>query len=274
MIMFPNASIHCVQLSLVNNLDPQTRIEIGKALSELRKENVLIIGSGFSFHNLKAIFSEAADVPDSKNEAFEHWLVDTCTNDSISTNEQETRLIEWSQAPFARYCHPREEHLLPLHVCFGFSNTVARVVFNDKILGKKPVGFNGSLLHAGLATFDEKCSLDQPVCRVQYYFRSLFHQRGGPHRRLRAPRAGALAALFARPLYAAGRLQWIVPGERLSLSARGKVRYELKTPYRDGTTHVIFEPVDFIARLAALVPKPRVNLTRYHEVFAANNRLR
>jgi hypothetical protein len=49
------------------------------------------------------------------------------------------------------------------------------------------------------------------------------------------------------------------------------VRYELKTPYSDGTTHVIFEPVDFIARLAALVPKPRVNLTCYHGVFAPNS---
>jgi len=53
-----------------------------------------------------------------------------------------------------------------------------------------------------------------------------------------------------------------VSEKRLSLTAHGKVRYELKTPYRDGTTHVIFEPLDFIARLAALVPKPRVNLTR------------
>jgi hypothetical protein len=49
------------------------------------------------------------------------------------------------------------------------------------------------------------------------------------------------------------------------------VRYELKTPYRDGTTHVIFEPMDFIARLVALVPKPRVNLTRFHGVFAPNS---
>jgi len=49
------------------------------------------------------------------------------------------------------------------------------------------------------------------------------------------------------------------------------VRYELKTQYRDGTTHVIFEPKDFIARLAALVPPPRVNLTRYHGVFAPNS---
>jgi hypothetical protein len=60
---------------------------------------------------------------------------------------------------------------------------------------------------------------------------------------------------------------------RLSLSSTGKVVYTLKTPYRDGTTQVAFEgaaicPVDFIARLAALVPKPRVNLTRYHGVLA------
>ena len=62
--------------------------------------------------------------------------------------------------------------------------------------------------------------------------------------------------------------------KRLSLTNQGKVRYELKTPYRDGTTHVIFEPVDFIAKLAALVPKPRVNLTRFHGVFAPNSKHR
>ena len=73
--------------------------------------------------------------------------------------------------------------------------------------------------------------------------------------------------------------------ERLSLTAQGNIRYRLvapahpcardirasrhiKTPYRDGTTDVVFEPLDFIARLAALVPTPRVNLTRYHGVNA------
>jgi hypothetical protein len=65
-----------------------------------------------------------------------------------------------------------------------------------------------------------------------------------------------------------------VSEKRLSLTAQGKVRYQLKTPYRDGTTHVIFEPLDFIARLAALVPKPRVNLTRFHGVFAPNSKHR
>lgn len=53
-----------------------------------------------------------------------------------------------------------------------------------------------------------------------------------------------------------------VSEKRLSLTANGNIRYRLKTPYRDGTTHVIFEPLDFIARLAALAPRPRVNLTR------------
>jgi hypothetical protein len=62
--------------------------------------------------------------------------------------------------------------------------------------------------------------------------------------------------------------------ERLDLTVQGQVRYRLKTPYRDGTTHIVLEPLDFIARLAALVPPPRVHLTRFHGVFAAHAALR
>jgi len=62
-----------------------------------------------------------------------------------------------------------------------------------------------------------------------------------------------------------------VSEKRLFLTPRGDIGYSLKTPYRDGTTHVIFEPLDFIARLAALVPPPRQNLTRFHGVFAPNS---
>lgn len=62
--------------------------------------------------------------------------------------------------------------------------------------------------------------------------------------------------------------------ERLSLTAQGHIRYALKTPYRDGTTHVVFEPEDFLSRVAALVPSPRVNLTRFHGVFAPHHELR
>lgn len=58
------------------------------------------------------------------------------------------------------------------------------------------------------------------------------------------------------------------------MTRNGRVRYELKTPWRSGTTHVIFEPLDFISRLVALVPRPRVNLTRFHGVFAPNSKYR
>ena len=54
----------------------------------------------------------------------------------------------------------------------------------------------------------------------------------------------------------------------MAVSGVGELRYEIKMPYRDGTTHVIFELLDFIARLVALVPKPRVNLTRFHGAIA------
>ncbi len=71
-----------------------------------------------------------------------------------------------------------------------------------------------------------------------------------------------LCRYITRPALAEGRL---------SLTPQGRVRYTLKTPYRDGTTHVVFAPLDFMARLAALVPKPRVHLTRYHGVFAPHS---
>ena len=62
--------------------------------------------------------------------------------------------------------------------------------------------------------------------------------------------------------------------KRLALTSNGMVSYHLKTPYRDGTTHVIFEPLDFITKLTAMVPKPRVNLTRFHGVLAPNSKHR
>ena len=62
--------------------------------------------------------------------------------------------------------------------------------------------------------------------------------------------------------------------ERLSTNAAGQIVYTLKNPFRDGTSHVLFSPEDFIARLAALVPRPRINLTRYHGVFAPSSPMR
>lgn len=65
-----------------------------------------------------------------------------------------------------------------------------------------------------------------------------------------------------------------VAHDRLTLTRDGRVAYALKTPYRDSTTHVVLEPQDFVARLAALVPGPRSHLTRYHGVFAPHARWR
>jgi hypothetical protein len=60
-----------------------------------------------------------------------------------------------------------------------------------------------------------------------------------------------------------------VSEKRLSLTPSGNIRYQLKTHYSEGATHIIFEPLDFIAKPAALVPKSRVKLTRFHGVFAS-----
>ena len=59
--------------------------------------------------------------------------------------------------------------------------------------------------------------------------------------------------------------------ERLSLTAQGVIHYRQNAPYRDCTTHLVFEPLDFMTPLAVLVPKLRVNLTRYHRVIAPNH---
>lgn len=135
-LMYPEANIPCVQLSLVNSLNPGAHIKIGKALVDLREENVLIIGSGFSFHNIKEFFARSTIENQDKNLAFERWLIDTCSSSQYSEEEREQRLIHWDNAPAARYCHPREEHLLPLHVCYGLAGMPAKKVFEMEILGK------------------------------------------------------------------------------------------------------------------------------------------
>jgi 4,5-DOPA dioxygenase extradiol len=140
-IMYPQAVIPCLQVSLLASLDPKAHIALGKALAPLRRENVLIIGSGFSFHNLRAFFTSPPNTPDQESEVFNQWLIDTCTAGTLSPKEREQRLANWEQAPHARYCHPREEHLLPLHVCYGMTQAPARLVFNETVIGKRACAF-------------------------------------------------------------------------------------------------------------------------------------
>jgi len=101
-----------MQLSLQQGLDPGQHLAIGRALAPLRKQGVLLVGSGMSYHNLAAMFSgggaEAAV-------AFDAWLEEAVTD----TEARERRLTAWRDAPGGRESHPRAEHLLPLMVAAG-----------------------------------------------------------------------------------------------------------------------------------------------------------
>jgi aromatic ring-opening dioxygenase catalytic subunit (LigB family) len=140
MLMYPDADIPSFQISLLRSLDPEAHISLGMALSTLLEENVLVIGSGFSFHNLSVFFANNTHDRDLKNNLFQEWLIETCTT-SIPFGERKNRLINWESAPNARYCHPREEHLLPLHVCAGLAGTTAEVIFDDHIAGVRSLAF-------------------------------------------------------------------------------------------------------------------------------------
>jgi len=139
-LMYPQADIPSLQLSLLRGLDPTAHIALGKAMRELMVENILVIGSGFSFHNMSAFSWQGINTQDPANDAFQNWLIEICTG-PISQSEREQLLIEWQKAPSARYCHPREEHLLPLHVCLGMADKPALTIFDDYILGKRGIAF-------------------------------------------------------------------------------------------------------------------------------------
>ncbi|MCK8515839.1 dioxygenase [Methylonatrum kenyense] len=131
-VMYPDADVPVVQLSLKRGLDPADHLAMGRALAPLRREGVLIIGSGMSYHNMQRFrFDDAELDPDSV--AFDAWLRDTVP---LPAAEREQRLAAWVRAPGGRAAHPREEHLLPLHVAAGAANQdTGRQAFQDRVLG-------------------------------------------------------------------------------------------------------------------------------------------
>lgn len=136
-LLYPAADIPCLQLSLLKSLDPAAHIALGRALQTVDWDNLLVIGSGFSFHNMRAFFEPVTAESDARNKAFEDWLTDTLSNPALSEAERSERLMNWSEAPEARYCHPREEHLLPLHVCYGLAQRPADEHESIRVLGKR-----------------------------------------------------------------------------------------------------------------------------------------
>lgn len=111
-LAYPEANIPTVQLSLKRGLDPAEHLAMGRALAPLRDEGVFIVGSGMTYHNLRAFSPGARPV----SEQFDAWLRETAT---LEAKDRDARLADWAHAPAARAAHPREEHLLPLMVVAG-----------------------------------------------------------------------------------------------------------------------------------------------------------
>jgi aromatic ring-opening dioxygenase catalytic subunit (LigB family) len=128
-VAYPDAELPTVQLSLKRGLDPAEHLAIGRALAPLREEGVFIVGSGMTFHNLRAFGPGSRAVA----EAFDGWLVKAAT---LPAEERDRELMAWTRAPSARASHPREEHLLPLMVVAGAAGSdQGRVGYNGRIVG-------------------------------------------------------------------------------------------------------------------------------------------
>ncbi|WP_258189307.1 DODA-type extradiol aromatic ring-opening family dioxygenase [Stutzerimonas stutzeri] len=130
-LMFPDAQIPVVQLSLRKDLDPRVLLEAGRALAGLRDEGVLIVGSGMSFHNMRG-YGDARFGPIS--DEFDAWLGSVI---EAPAQQREAALADWEQAPSARLCHPEggEEHLLPLMLVVGAANdSSGRRLFSDRVM--------------------------------------------------------------------------------------------------------------------------------------------
>jgi aromatic ring-opening dioxygenase catalytic subunit (LigB family) len=139
LLMFPDADVPVVQLSLRADLDPASHVAIGRALAPLRDEGVLIVGSGMSYHNLRRFWStDESDVEAAR--AFDAWLADAVETDDADARE--AKLVAWANAPGARAAHPRSEHLLPLMVAAGAAHgDGGRRVYSDRVFGKAVSGF-------------------------------------------------------------------------------------------------------------------------------------
>jgi aromatic ring-opening dioxygenase catalytic subunit (LigB family) len=128
-VAFPDADVPVVQMSLHASLDPALHVAAGQALAPLREEGVLVLGSGMSFHNLRAMGDPRVAEPSLE---FDRWLAEAA---AASPEERAERLAHWERAPWARLCHPREEHLLPLMVAAGASAVPGTHDYGEMVMG-------------------------------------------------------------------------------------------------------------------------------------------
>lgn len=140
-VAWPEASVPTVQLSLKTGLDPAEHLAIGRALAPLRHDGVLIVGSGMSFHNMRGFGPQGVAAAT----AFDAWLGEAMAR---PVSDRYAALERWTEAPAARACHPREEHLLPLMVAAGAGGDDPAVLpFRGEVLGVRV-----SAVHFGAAS--------------------------------------------------------------------------------------------------------------------------
>jgi aromatic ring-opening dioxygenase catalytic subunit (LigB family) len=136
-LMYPDADVPVVSMSIKSSYDPAEHIRMGESLQPLREEGVLIIGSGLSYHNMRGFGSEGA-LPISRQ--FGMWLQETVSEPDYLVRTQ--RLLEWEKAPAARAAHPREDHLIPLMVVAGAAGSEkGKSAFVDKVMNVEMASF-------------------------------------------------------------------------------------------------------------------------------------
>jgi len=145
-VAYPDPKLPIVQVSLRNDLDPGAHIALGRALAPLRDEGVLILGSGLSFHNMEMMMprlrsADPDNAPIDASRVFDDWLIETLT--ILPADAREAALVNWAKAPAALEAHPREEHLLPLHVVAGAAmGDPGRQSMADEVMGATMSAFS------------------------------------------------------------------------------------------------------------------------------------
>ena len=122
LLMYPQADIPVLQLSVQPHLGPAHHLRVGRALAPLRQEGVLIIGSGSFTHDLSEFRGHGPNDPAPEwVNSFADWF-----HGALIKGQTDDLLNYRRQAPFATKNHPTEEHLLPLYVALGAGGDHAR----------------------------------------------------------------------------------------------------------------------------------------------------
>jgi len=129
-LMYPQADMPIVMVSVRSDYDPAAHLAVGRALEPLREEGVLIVGSGLNYHNMQG-FRQRSGTADA--EVFTRYLDETLTE--TDARARAVRLEHWATAPRARLAHPREDHLMPLLVAAGAAGgDRGQVLFSEYVM--------------------------------------------------------------------------------------------------------------------------------------------